>query len=469
MNLLSARLFQPRQARVRSNPTARENGLSSNIAIVPVVLTTVEMRRGQRLMRREGALWSVMNTITAGTVVTAFALDLQADSFVIGLLSALPLVAALFQLWTPQLVASFGNRKAVCVISAAISRLLWVPITLLGLGAWLWPGYYPIWLGLFLGLVTLSAAFTSLTGSTWLSWATTVVPIEQRATYFARRTLLIGLVGLITSLLIGVFLDWWTVPGPGGAKPHPGTYVVLFSIAALSGTLTVFILRRTPDQIITTISSRPRFRDSLITTWQHLVLRRYLIFRSAWMFAVGLVAPYYTVYMLQNLKMSFTEVFFLQNLGMAVGLLSLPWWGRVIERYGCSRIMWWISWFKVLYVVAWAFVTPGQAFWPLAALHASLLVDAGLNLASGNLLMNLMPEHNASNVGYFSVFTAVTSLVSAIGPFLAGLLIGLLAHNQTVFGGMSLGALQLMFLLSAVLRVLALGLYRGFKDVGSRD
>ncbi len=115
-------------------------------------------------------------------------------------------------------------------------------------------------------------------------------------------------------------------------------------------------------------------------------------------------------------------------------------------------------------MVAWAFITPREPFWPLAVLHLTLVTDAGLNLAAGNLLMNLMPAHNASNVGYFSVFTAVTSVVSAIGPFLAGLLIGLVAQNLTPFLGTSLGALQLLFLLSGLLRLLSLGLFRGFKD-----
>lgn len=464
MNFPDVRLFRAIPGRIDSRSHSKTTELASKNTLLPLALTAVEMKRGRRLMRQEGALWSVMNAITVGTVVTAFALDLQADGFAIGLLSALPLVAALFQLWTPQLVAFFGSRKLVCVISAALARVLWLPVTLLAVAAWLWPDYNPLWLTLFLGLVTLSAAFTSLTGSTWLSWATTVVPIEQRATYFARRTLLVGFIGLITSLTIGVFLDWWTVPGATGPKPHPGTYVALFFVAAIFGIWTVFTLKRTPDLTVVKAAVRPRFRDSLVATWQHLVLRRYLIFRSAWMFAVGLVVPYYTVYMLQNLKMNFTEIFLLQNIGTAIGLFSLPWWGKVIERYGCSRIMWWTSWVKVFYVMAWAFVTPGQAFWPLAALHLTLVVDAGLNLAAGNLLMNLMPAHNASNVGYFSVFTAVTSVVSAIGPFLAGLLIGLLAQNLTPVLGMSFGALQLMFLLSGLLRLLSLGLFRGFKD-----
>jgi MFS family permease len=459
MNLLSARFFQARTETVRSAE------ISPRVAMIPVALTSVEMKRGRKMMNLEGSLWAVMNAVTAGTVVTAFALQLHADDFVIGLLSSLPLLAAMVQLWTPQLVARFGGRKRICLVTAALARTLWVPATLLAVAVWLWPGQYTLWLFLFLGLVTLFAAFTSIVGTAWLSWAGTVVPIEQRANYFARRSMLVGFIGLVASLLIGAFLDWWSEPTATGHQPHPGAYIVLFLVAAGFGIATVFVLRRTPDLVVTENVARPRLRDSLTSTWRHLALRRYLIFRAFWSFSVGLVVPYYTVYMLQNLKMSFTEIFILQNIGAAVGLFTLPLWGRIIEKHGCSRVMFWTSLIKVFYVIAWAFVTPGQPFWPLAVLHFTLLVDAGLNLAANNLLMNLMPDNRAGNIGYISAFTAITSVFTAGGPFLAGLLIGLIAQTQLTAFGFAFGALQLMFILSGILRLLSLGLFRGFKEM----
>src|SRR5689334_11576761 len=102
MNLLVARLRG--LGRFRSREFAADNPV-----VVPgaTTLTPEQMKLGRRLMITEGALWSFMNAviIPAGVVTTAFALYLQADAFVIGLLTALPLFAALFQLWTPQIVA----------------------------------------------------------------------------------------------------------------------------------------------------------------------------------------------------------------------------------------------------------------------------------------------------------------------------------------------------------------------------
>lgn len=433
-------------------------------------LSHAERQEGQKRMIQEGLFWAIMNnaTVPGGIVLTAFALYMGADVFIIGLLTALPLLAAILQLWTPQLVNAWGGRKAVSVKTLGTARLLLIPMVALSLGAWLVPDLAWMWLIMCLILITVFSGLTAIGGTSWLSWATTVVPLEQRAAYFAKRSTLIGVVGLVAALLTGFFLDWWTEPVATGSghRTHPGAYVVLFAIATVAGIISTSRLQRTPDLKNQEPSAdRPSFKESLTSTWKLLELRRYLIFRSAQLFAIGIVVPYYAVYMLQDLKLSFTELFFLQNVGALAGLVVLPLWGRMLEKFGCSRILFWTSWFKVLYVILWAFVVPGDPFWPLLLLHMSLAVDSGLNLASGNLLMNLLPP-GTQNVGFFSVFTAVTSLVSAIGPFVAGILIGWIAAYSLPVLGVGLGAFQLMFIVSGLLRAASMVFFRGFADTG---
>jgi MFS family permease len=442
--------------------------ITSEVAHSSLELSHAEKQEGQKRMIQEGAFWSVMNSITipGGIVLTAFALYLGADVFVIGLLTALPLLAALLQLWTPQLVNTFGSRKAVAVNTLGPARLLLIPLVALALGAVIWPNLAAVWLILFLLLLTAHSGLTAIGATAWLSWATTVIPLEKRAVYFARRNTIIGVVGLVAALLTGFFLDWWTEPAltATGHRTHPGAYVVLFIIAATAGIISTGALRRTPDLTKPARPpARPSFKASLKATWQLVELRRYLMFRAAWLFAVGIVGPYYAVYMLENLKLSFTELFFLQNVGALAGLAAFPLWGRLLDKFGCSRILFWTSWLKVIYVMLWAFVVPGDPFWPLVLIYLTLAIDSGNNLASGNLLMNLLPS-GTQNVGYFSIFTAVTSLVSAIGPFLAGILIGLIANAALPVLGVGMGAIQLMFLLSGLLRAISMIFFRGFSD-----
>jgi len=441
---------------------------TDSIITPPTTLTPAQLQYGRRLMTQEGTLWAVMNAIAVpgGLVLTGFALYMGADAFVLGLVSALPLVAALLQLWTPQFLVLLGSRKRVTIYALTIARLLLLPLTALALVAWLLPQQKGLWLILFLVILTLFSGFTAIGGTTWLSWAVTMVPIEKRASYFARRSTIVGLMGLVVTLAAGTLLDNWKESTPGGEQVHPAAYFVLLLIAAIFSLTTIFSLKKTPD--IATAPApgipRPKFQDSLIATWKLLPLRNYLIFRAVWLFAVGLVLPYYTVYMLQNLHLTFTEISILQNAGMLAMLIATPFWGQIADKYGNSRVIYWTSWFKVLYILLWALIVPGQPFFPLLAIHLTLAVDAGLTLSSSNLLMNLMPSHGAENVGYFSVFVAATSVISSIGPFIAGIAIGILASTQVSLLEMDFGAIQVIFLASGVLRGLSMFFFRGFDD-----
>ncbi len=453
---------------IKSGKVAALTSSKTDSDSVPqTTLTPAQLQYGRRLMTQEGTLWAVMNAIAVpgGLVLTGFALYMGADAFVLGLVSALPLIAALLQLWTPQFLVLLGSRKRVTIYSLAIARLLLLPLTALALLAWLLPEQKGLWLILFLVILTLSSGFTAIGGTTWLSWAATMVPLEKRASYFARRSTFVGLMGLVVTLAAGTLLDNWK-KAPGGNEAHPAAYFVLLLVAAIFSLTTIFLLKRTPD--IATAPppgiSRPKFQDSLIATWNLLPLRNYLIFRAVWLFAVGLVLPYYTVYMLQNLHLSFTEISILQNAGMLAMLIVTPFWGQIADKYGNSRVIYWTSWFKVFYILLWALIIPGQPFWPLLALHLTLVVDAGLTLSSSNLLMNLMPSQGAENVGYFSVFVAATSLISAIGPFMAGVTIGMLSGTQVNLLGMDFGAIQVIFLASGVMRAVSLLFFRGFDD-----
>lgn len=467
MPIFIERAEREKKAGQKKEPLVQTEELIFEAAPAPE-LSHAEQQVGQKRLIQEGATWSVMYSVTTpgGIVLTAFALYLGADVFVIGLLTALPLLAAILQLWTPQMVNALGGRKTVVVNSLGPARLLLLPLAGLALMAWVWPQLAGVWLILFLALLTAHSGLTAIGATAWLSWATTIIPLEKRAVYFARRNTIIGVIGLVAALLTGFFLDWWTEPaltGPG-QRTNPGAYVVLFLIAATAGIISTEALRRTPDLHNQARSAiRPRLRDSFRATWKLLELRRYLIYRSVWMFAVGIVGPYYAVYMIEYLKLSFTELFFLQNVGALAGLVVFPLWGRLLDKYGCSRILFWTSWLKVIYVIVWAFIVPGDPFWPLLLLYLTLAVDSGNNLAAGNLLMNLLPP-GARNVGYISIFTAVTSLVSAIGPFLAGILIGLVASASFPLLGVGMGGIQLMFLLSGLLRVVSMVFFRGFSD-----
>src|SRR4051794_33254025 len=155
----------------REKKAARENEraeqpqhLTLQVTASAPELTHAEKQEGQKRMVQEGMLWAVMNnaTVPGGIVLTAFALYIGADVFIIGLLTALPLLAAILQLWAPQMVSAWGGRKAVTVTTLGIARLSLIPLVAISLGAWMVPELSELWLILFLVLLTVFSGLTAI-------------------------------------------------------------------------------------------------------------------------------------------------------------------------------------------------------------------------------------------------------------------------------------------------------------------
>ncbi len=85
---------------------------------------------GLRYLTLDGVMSQSMGTLTAGAFLTAFAIQLGASNFVIGLLAAIGPLSQLLQLPGILLVEKIRNRRAITVIAALISRLCFIIIAI---------------------------------------------------------------------------------------------------------------------------------------------------------------------------------------------------------------------------------------------------------------------------------------------------------------------------------------------------
>ena len=123
-----------------------------------------------------------MVTFTSGVFLIAYALQLGASNFVIGLLAAIGPLAQLMQLPAIYVVERFRNRRAIVVLMASISRLCWLFIGLI-------PFLFSPQLGL--GLLLSDLIINSTTGAVsdcgWNSWMRDMIPQDILGRFFSRR------------------------------------------------------------------------------------------------------------------------------------------------------------------------------------------------------------------------------------------------------------------------------------------
>lgn len=137
------------------------------------------------------------------TYLTIYLLSLGITRQQIGFLSSISSFSnALLLLPAAFLVERSGRRKEITTTSAIISRLMvflmaLLPFFLLGTSALVW---------IMLALVIIREAANNFAYPGWIALIGDIVPIEGRGRYFGSRNFIMGLAGMLVTLLMGEFI-----------------------------------------------------------------------------------------------------------------------------------------------------------------------------------------------------------------------------------------------------------------------
>lgn len=403
--------------------------------------------RDMRFLTIEGGFSMIMGTLIGGAFLTGYALSMGADSFIIGILAALPLLANIVQIIGSYLINKMGDTKKVCIIYVILHRILWLliilsPFLLLNVNL------FDLRIWVFVGMMGVASIFASISGLSWTSWMADLIPQQIRGRFFARRNMVAQIAGMITAILAGLFLDYWQSLSTDTVF-RSYAFVFLFSIGTIAGLFSIILLRKT-RRASRAILSKANFLSQLKKPILHLNFRRFIIFTSLWGLAVSLVGPFFNVYMINHLKIPFSFITLFGVVSGLAAIIGIRLWGKFIDHYGPKPLLimcsigasiipsLWILASAENYTIIWVINIISGFCW------------SGIGLASGNMMMNLAPAND--NAVYFAIFAAITGISGAMGPIAGGYL-GKLYLNITVF---SLSGLKLLFVTSSLLRLTSL-------------
>jgi len=167
-----------------------------------------KLKRDMSMSILEGAFATLMGTLIGGAFLTGFAISLGADSFIIGILAAVPLLANVLQIFGSYLIDRIGDTKRVCIIYVILHRFFWFlivisPFVLLRVQL------YDIRIWIFVALLAVASIFASISSVSWNSWMADLIPEKVRGRFFAKRNMVAQIVGMLAALLAGFFLDYW--------------------------------------------------------------------------------------------------------------------------------------------------------------------------------------------------------------------------------------------------------------------
>lgn len=424
-----------------------------------------EVLKGLQISIWEGAAATVWITLTGGAFLTGFALWLHANSFAIGLLSAIPTLAALTQPIAAYWAEQKSARKPFVAWCSFCGRMLWLPILLL-------PFFLPKSLALlgFLLLFTISAVLTSMPQPVWTSWMSDLVPPDHRGRYFGRRNMVAGFVGMVVGMLAAWFLDYMV-----HGKRHPAMgFAVVFGVSLLGAVLSLILILRQPEpspSSVMTQGEEPRqgFLEHYRAPFADPNFRALLLFSAVFCIGQFVAAPFFTAYGLQILHLNYVWMQILAALVGVSNMLGMPLWGFLADRFGNKPIL-------ILNVVG-VFTLP--FFWiPTSPQHllsslillllnslGSGLFWAGVGLTQFNLIIACSPPQRTAT--YAATLSAVTGLIGGIAPMVGGILLQMLAGIHLSLFGLTIINYHLLFALAAVMRLAALPFLRPLEDRGA--
>lgn len=419
-------------------------------------LGRLEVARGLRVSLWE-AVWStVWAVLTTGFFQTGFALFLGASPFALGLLAGLPAAVNLLQLPASLYAERRGERKPLVAVSSLLGRLLWIPILFVPFV--LPPGAR---LPVFLVLLVLSSASLAVSVPAWTSWISDLVPAGSRGQYFARRNMLASVVTMIAPLPAGAFLD--QAVKYNQFDPRIG-FAVLFGLAAIAAVGAAVMLNRQPEppRERSENSVSANLVQSLTAPLSDRAFRPFLLFAALMVCGQTLAGQFFTAWQVGRdaLNLPYLTVQILGVFAAGAGLAATPLWGYLSDKYGARPVLVLSTVGTITAPLIWTLTRPGAGWINLALIVLLNICSgaswAGVGLTQFSMLIgSVSPEKRST---YVAMFSAVNGIVGGVSPILGGSLMGLLEPFHVGSGPNALNNYKILFLLTALIRVVCAGL-----------
>jgi hypothetical protein len=374
------------------------------------------VRHAWRLVTFAGVLGTIYALLCiTGAPRIKFLTELKATPFDFGLIAGLGAFSIGFQIFGSILCNRLRLRKP-----------MWMTLTILHRLAFLGVAFAPfmefsergrIWW--IIGVVLVHDGLAHLSIPLWLSWMADLLPNRSMSRHWAVRQRLLGVVNVVVMIAMAFGFNWFERSG----QVILG-YVILAVTGVVIGVIDILVFVRVPEPP----QEPPDNSGLLATTTQPIKdrnFRPFLYFMGFWHFAIFLSAPFFGLFMMEELGYNVLTVQ-LVGLPAALGIvMSSRFWGLLCDTYGFRPVLQLLVAGKAA-TPLFFMLTPrnpefGVPF--LASMHfLDGVLNAGVVLACQGVLLKNTPRQNRSMYIAASNFLSI-GIAATIAPIAAGALI----------------------------------------------
>jgi len=395
------------------------------------------------------AIGTFLFTAQGGVAFAGYASALGAREFAFGLISALPVIAGLLQIYASQVVIKTGKYKTMFMIGGIVQRISWIVIAFI-------PYFFAVddsRLWALIVLVTLAAMSGSCVGITHMTLMGSVIPIDIRGRYITTRQKVCTVAGLLFGLCIAFMLDY--IPGYLG-------YTVVFGIGGIAGLIDILMYYNVKFSAIQNKSDGFSLFASIKACFTTPRVRNYLLFWTFWSFAINISGPFFNKYAIDVLNLSYLSIIvFGQIVAQTMAILVISRWGVFLDRYGSIPMMLISSISATIIAFVWMFAAPGVV-WPLIVFNCLGGIFWCANEACmANMQLSHTPtEGRPAVLAVYAVFVSVATAAALLtGGALLEYFSPIMARLELTYLGTPFDHYKLVFCIGIVIRFLVIAIF----------
>ncbi len=378
--------------------------------------------------------WDGVYTNIAESIVLSYtslyALALGATSTQVGQLTSFQnLLGAAALMPGARLGEWWGHRKQLVILSAglggrgALLAIALVPVFAQGQAA-----IYALML-----LFGLRTFFLNFSNPAWTSFTAQLVPKRLRGRYFSARNFAIGVVTFVTVPIVGYLIQ---------ILGNPGGYQVGFALAFVAGMIGLAYFAAIPEPEKTEAATPAEKGPGVSEILRDHPFVVFTAVALVWNLSLQIAAPYFNVFLVTDLGATAGIIGVTTAINSISALVGQRWWGRRYARLGDMGIFRISGLIIPILPLIWAVI---QEPWQVGIINSiGGFVWAGYTLAQFNLLLSMTPDRGRER--YVALYQTAVFFAAFVGPLIGASLVSLLGY-------------RLMFVLSAIGRLMAMALF----------
>lgn len=280
--------------------------------------------------------------------------------------------------------------------------------------------------------------FVGIMTPPWFSMMGDIVPDNFRGRYFAKRNLITQSVAIFNVILLSFLLDWFN-----------------FQNILLFGFVLIFIVGLVTRLISAFLFTKHYYPPYLFKKTDHIKTAqfikelpktnfgRFTLFVSLLTFGQWIAKPFFSVYMLTQLKFEYSLFIVINISSTLVGLFTFPLLGRLSDKFGNvtllrigALIIPSLPFFWIIYR------TPLQIF--LGIQIFSGIAWTAFNLATSNFIYDNISSKRRGK--YIALYNSLIGIATVLGGFIGSILIGFIPITF-------INTYHFIFLLSGITRI----------------